>query len=188
MSLYALRYCRRPSAGHLLAVVTDLHPCGPGSGCRIVPGVADRRNLLLIFAGLLFAAFLDACTRGLAFVVPIARPWRLAIVCVLLALGSAWLLAWSSYSLIGQADSLVRLIGEQLRVLRGELRSLGITPPPGAEGPHTLGQLLLPDPGVLFGHAYTAFNLATGLLGTAVVVIFIGLFAAADPEATEGAR
>jgi hypothetical protein len=125
-------------------------------------------TLLLIFAGLLFAAFLDACTRGLAFVVPIARPWRLAIVCVLLALGSAWLLAWSSYSLIGQADSLVRLIGEQLRVLRGELRSLGITPPPGAEGPRTLGQLLLPDPGVLFGHAYTAFNLATGLLGTAV--------------------
>jgi predicted PurR-regulated permease PerM len=140
-------------------------------------------TLLLIFAGLLFAAFLDACTRGLAFVVPIARPWRLAIVCVLLALGSAWLLAWSSYSLIGQADSLVRLIGEQLRVLRGELRSLGITPPPGAEGPRTLGQLLLPDPGVLFGHAYTAFNLATGLLGTAVVVVFIGLFAAADPEA-----
>jgi predicted PurR-regulated permease PerM len=139
-------------------------------------------TLLLIFGGLLFAALLDACTRGLAFVVPIARPWRLAIVCVLLALGSAWLLVWSSYSLIEQADSLVRLIGEQLRILRGELRSLGITPPPGTEGPRTLGQLLLPDPGVLFGHAYTAFNLATGLLGTAVVVIFIGLFAAADPE------
>jgi predicted PurR-regulated permease PerM len=138
--------------------------------------------LLLIFAGLLVAALLDACTRGLARVLPVGRVWRLAIVCALIALGTAWLLLWSGYNLVQQANSLVRLVGEQLHVLRGELRSMGVTPPPSPEGPHTLAQLLLPDPETLFGHAYSAFSLASGLLGDVVVVVFIGLFAAASPE------
>ncbi|HEX2527348.1 MAG TPA: AI-2E family transporter [Geminicoccus sp.] len=139
-------------------------------------------TLLLIFAGLLFAVLLDACTRGLAYLLPIGRSWRLAIVCILLTVGIAWLLVWSSTNLVGQADSLIRLIAEQLRVLRGELRSMGITPPPSPDGPRTLTQLLFPDPGALFGHAYSAFNLASGLLGNLVVVAFIGLFTAASPE------
>jgi predicted PurR-regulated permease PerM len=138
-------------------------------------------TLLLIFAGLLFGALLDACARGLAFVLPVGRAWRLAVVCALIALGTAWLLVWGGTSLVGQADGLIRLIGEQLRVLRGELRSLGIAPPPGPGGPRTLAQLLFPDPGALFGTAYSAFNLASGLLGNIVVVAFIGLFAAASP-------
>lgn len=138
-------------------------------------------SLLLIFAGLLFAALLDACVRGLGRVLPIGRGWRLAAVCTLLALGTAWLAAWGGYSLAEQADSLIGLIGEQLRALRGGLRAIGIAPPPGAGGPRNLLQLLLPDPGTLFGQAYSAFNVASGLLGNAVVVFFVGLFAAADP-------
>ena len=139
-------------------------------------------TLLLIFAGLLFGALLDACTRGLAAVAPIGRPWRLAVVCLLLALGTTWLLLWSGANLVGQADSLIQLIGEQLHVLRGELRSLGIAPPASAEGPRTLAQILFPNPGALFGTAYSAFNVASGLLGNLVVVVFIGLFTAIAPE------
>jgi predicted PurR-regulated permease PerM len=138
--------------------------------------------LLLVFAGLLFGALLDACTRGLASVLPIGRAWRLATVCLLLALATVWLLVWSGANLVGQADSLIQLIGEQLRVLRGELRSLGIAPPPSSEGPRTLAQLLFPNPGALFGTAYSAFNVASGLLGNVVVVVFIGLFTAIAPE------
>jgi predicted PurR-regulated permease PerM len=137
--------------------------------------------LLLIFAGLLFGAFLDACTRGLARVLPVGRGWRLGIVCTLLVFGTAWLLAWSGYNLIGQAESLIELIGDQLRALRSGLRAIGIAPQSGSGEPRTLLQLLLPDPGALFGGAYSAFNAASGLLGNAVVVFFIGLFAAADP-------
>ena len=73
------------------------------------------------------------------------------------------------------------LIGEQLRALRGGLRAMGVTPPPGDGEPRTLLQTLLPDPGALFGQAYSAFSAASGLLGNAVVVFFVGLFAAADP-------
>lgn len=139
-------------------------------------------TLLVIFAGLLFAALLDACTRGLAYLLPIGRPWRLALVCALLTVGTVGLLLWGGYTLVQQADSLVALITDQWRVLRGGLRSMGLAPPPGEEGPRTLAQVLLPDPGALFGQAYTAFNLASGLLGNAVLVVFIGLFAAASPQ------
>jgi predicted PurR-regulated permease PerM len=139
-------------------------------------------TLLLIFAGLLFGALLDACTRGLATVLPIGRAWRLTIVCIIIALGTAWLLVWSGTNLVEQADSLARLIGDQLRMLRGELRSMGIAPPQSAEGPRSLAQILFPNPGALFGTAFSAFNLASGLLGSIVVVVFIGLFMAASPQ------
>jgi predicted PurR-regulated permease PerM len=139
-------------------------------------------TLLLIFAGLLFGAFLDAATRGLGLVLPVGRGWRFALVCALLAAGAAWLVAWGGYALAAQADGLIDIIQNQLRALRGELRAAGITPPQGSgEGPHTLARLLLPDPSTLFGTAYSAFSLASGLLGNAIVVIFVGLFAGADP-------
>jgi predicted PurR-regulated permease PerM len=107
---------------------------------------------------------------------------RLAIVCALIVVGATWLLVWGGTNLIDQADSLIQLIGDQLRRLRGELRSMGIAPPPSPEGPRTLAQLLLPDPSALFGHAFTAFNLASGILGNVVLIAFIALFTAASPE------
>lgn len=139
-------------------------------------------TLLLLFAGLLFAALLDAATRGLAYVLPVGRGWRLALVCALLTLVAASLAVWGGYNLVAQADGLVAVIGDQLRALRGELRDMGITPPQGSDGQQrTLAQVLLPDPSTLFGTAYSAFSLASGLLGNAIVVVFVGLFAAADP-------
>ncbi|MBD0271201.1 MAG: hypothetical protein ICV73_04655 [Acetobacteraceae bacterium] len=53
-------------------------------------------TLLLLFAGLLFGAFLDAATRGLAYLLPVGRSLRLALVCALLAAAVAWLLAWAA--------------------------------------------------------------------------------------------
>lgn len=138
--------------------------------------------LLLIFAGLLLASVLDACTRGLAYLLPVGRGWRLALVCTVIVLGIPWLLVWGGYNLVEQADSLIQLIGDQLRRLRGELRSMGIAPPQSAEGPRTLAQLLLPDPSALFGHAFTAFNVASGVLGNVVLIAFIALFTAASPD------
>ena len=40
----------------------------------------SAHSLLMLFAGILFAVFLDACTRGLAHVLPVARRWRFGLV------------------------------------------------------------------------------------------------------------
>lgn len=138
-------------------------------------------TLLLVFAGLLFGALLDACTRGLGRVLPLGRGWRFALVCTLLGLGTAWLLVRGGATLVAEADGLVGLISDQAQALREGLRAWGLTPPPGGQGPRSLGQILFPDPGALFGTAYSAFSLASGTLGNAVVILFIGLFLAADP-------
>src|SRR5579871_4457597 len=41
-------------------------------------------SLLIVFAGVLFAAFLDASARALAPVLPVNRAWRLTFVLLLL--------------------------------------------------------------------------------------------------------
>ena len=45
----------------------------------------SAHSLLMLFAGILFAVFLDACTRGLGRVLPVARAWRFGLVVFVLA-------------------------------------------------------------------------------------------------------
>jgi len=45
-------------------------------------------GFLLLFAGILFAVFLDALTRALSHVLPIARGLRLTIVCIVTSLAA----------------------------------------------------------------------------------------------------
>ena len=52
-------------------------------------------SLLLLFAGILFAAFLDACTRGLARVMPLSRAWRFGLVVLVLSAIAALLIGWA---------------------------------------------------------------------------------------------
>src|SRR5262245_53702776 len=51
-------------------------------------------SLLIIFAGILLASFLDACARALGPVIPVGRAWRLtlvvAILTALIVLGVIW--------------------------------------------------------------------------------------------------
>ena len=51
-------------------------------------------SLLLLFAGILFASLLDACTRGLGHIVPMARPWRYGLVVVVFAACATLGLVW----------------------------------------------------------------------------------------------
>ena len=51
-------------------------------------------SLLIIFAGVLFASFLDACARALGPIIPIGHAWRLTLVILILTalivLGGIW--------------------------------------------------------------------------------------------------
>ncbi|MCC2653847.1 MAG: hypothetical protein K0R61_79 [Microvirga sp.] len=85
-------------------------------------------SLLLVFAGLLFAVFLDACTQGLGRVWGVSRGWRLAIVCVsLLVLGMVGI-SFGGYTVAQQADELFATVQRQLSALRREVRGTGGEP------------------------------------------------------------
>jgi len=88
-----------------------------GLAVAIALAVVLAQPLLLIIGGLVFAAILDGGTRLLGRVLPIARAWRLAIIC-LLALG---FLVWTAYfaglQLVAQAESLQIIIEVQVNRL-----------------------------------------------------------------------
>lgn len=81
-------------------------------------------GLFLVFAGLVFAAFLDAGTRGLGYLWAGARGWRLAIFALAIALLVVGGASYGGYTVVQQADELVDTVQQQLRSLRGELSDL----------------------------------------------------------------
>jgi predicted PurR-regulated permease PerM len=155
-----------------------------GAGLFLAWMAAD--TLLLIFAGLLFAALLDACTRGLTKVLPISRGWNLAIVSFTIAIVIAGLLVWSGFSIARQITALLAALNRQLHALEHGMAAMGVAPANESGGASSLGDLvrfLFPNPHQLFGEAQSAFTLALGGVGEAIIVVLIGGFVAADPTA-----
>lgn len=143
-------------------------------------------SLLLLFAGILLAALLDACTRALRSVVPLARPWRYALVVLVLGSGAVLALGWSIVRLPGQVKSLISVMDAQLSILERELAGFGIDLF-GPGGRQDLSHLL-GDPGRLFGHVHQAVSGAYGVAMGTIVVVCLGLFFAGQPAAyREGA-
>jgi predicted PurR-regulated permease PerM len=143
-------------------------------------------TLLIIFAGILLGVLLDTLTRALEPIVPLGRGARLTIVCLLIFFAFLGIVAWSGYALAREWDQLAKILSEQLKALRYEIDNLlvmqGGTASAEKNDIQTLAQLLLPDPGRLFGGARSALSAALGVIGSGIVVILIGIFAAASPE------
>jgi predicted PurR-regulated permease PerM len=141
-------------------------------------------TLFLIFAGLLFAALLDACARGLAKVLPIHRHWNLTIVCLTLAVAVTGFVVWSGLSVALQIDQFVQALNRQLQALEQSVAGLGLIPGKEHGEPATIGDLariLFANPNQLFGEAQNAFSRTIGGIGDAVIIVLIGVFVAADP-------
>jgi predicted PurR-regulated permease PerM len=92
-------------------------------------------SLFLIFAGLLFAVFLDACTRALGKVWRVSRPWRLGVVCLVLLSSVIAATSLGGYTAARQADDLFTTVEQQLRVLRGQFRSAPASDPSSRAAP-----------------------------------------------------
>jgi predicted PurR-regulated permease PerM len=153
-----------------------------GAGLFLAWTAAD--TLFLIFAGLLFAALLDACTRGLARVLPIGRGWNLAIVCLGFAVAILGLLFWSGYSIALQIDQLMQALNQGLGFLEQKMADFGFAPVGASGGSASIGDLfrfLFPNPNQLLGQAQSAFSRTLGGIGDAVIFLLIGVFVAADP-------
>ncbi|WP_366657415.1 AI-2E family transporter [Fodinicurvata sp. EGI_FJ10296] len=154
------------------------------------------KAFLLVFAGILFAAFLDALTRLLGGAVPSwGRGIRLAIVCIVLAALFLAGLAWGSAAIAMQIADLIATLREQSNEILSLIEEYGpgifgdsdtdgggtIDRRSGSDiGPSAL-QSLMPNLQGLFGPAWTAIAVAGGVIGDAAIIIFLGIFFAAQP-------
>ncbi|USU07727.1 AI-2E family transporter [Sphingomonadaceae bacterium OTU29MARTA1] len=132
--------------------------------------------LLIIFAGLVFAALLDGGVRLLGKVLPIGRGWRLLIVMLLtiaFLFGTFYL---TGVQVSAQFSQLRTTLESQANRVAGWLSSQGLMP--GASDVSGIARQALSSVGRITSWVGTAF----GALTTMFMIIVIGLFVAMDPR------
>ena len=132
--------------------------------------------LLIIFAGLVFAAMLDGGVRLLGRWLKIGRGWRLAIVCfcvVAFIVGTFWL---AGVQIAQQVTQLQVTLQGQAQRLMGLLAAHGVMP--GASNIQGILQQALGSVGKLTSYVSTAL----GALTTLFMIMVIGLFVAMEPR------
>lgn len=132
--------------------------------------------LLVIFAGMVFAAAIDGGARLLGRVLPIGRGWRITIVLLLTTAFLVWTAFFTGSQIAQQAAELPRIVETQAQVGFDWLNSHGIT-------------LQMAD---LQGLAQQALGGVTqvtkavggiiGGLGMVFLILVIGIYLAAEPQ------
>ncbi len=138
-------------------------------------------TLLYVFAGILLAVLLDAGTLGLRRLIPVGRLTRLAIVTSVLLVALAAATLWGGMRLVSEARNLFDIATRQAGVLLERLEGLGISLRSGEDGEARSLTDYLPDAAQLFGHAQSTLSAVSGLLTTSIIILFLGIFFAADP-------
>ncbi len=164
-------------------------------------------TLLLIFAGILLGVFLDGLTRGLGYVLPIGRGFRLTLASLALAAAVAGFAGLGGATIAQQGRDLGQTVSAQAGTVKDWLSQRGIDVPfpgdageagktPDADrkdaGKGGLGGFassLLKNSGSLISDATSflgpAATVVLGLfnaLGNVAVIAFLGLAFAADPR------
>jgi len=137
-------------------------------------------SLLIIFAGVLFAAFLDAAARALTPVIPLNRIWRLTLVLLLFTAVIGVGLVWGGGKLPEQTRILLKVMDAQFDVLQERLLTYGVDLL-GPEWGRDLAQWLLSDQGRFFSHAQLVLGGASSFLTGVLVIVFLGILFAFDP-------
>ncbi len=150
-----------------------------GLGLAILAVIFLAQPLLLIFAGIVFAAMLDGGTRLLGRVLPIGRGWRLLIVtlaALAFLLGTVWL---AGVQLAGQAAALRDTITLQVNRLLAWAATYGL----GVDQvrPQQVIEQAVGSLGLLTSAVSTVLGGFTNL----VMIVVIGLFIAAEPRLYE---
>ena len=138
----------------------------------------------LLFAGILFAAIIDACVRGLDKILPLKRAWLLAIVIGAILLAIAALVGFGGAYVWSQFDELQALVREQADEVAGLLSTMKDGEvEKGDSAMDVLRQALslLPGSGEGSGGPATAVQTALSALTNAVIIFFIGCFLAVEP-------
>ena len=136
-------------------------------------------SLLIIFAGILLASFLDSCALALGRVVPVSRVWRLSLVILVLTGLMVVGAIWGARKIPEQASLLIRVMETQLEILQQHLLAFGVDLF-GPEGSRDLSRWF-PDHDKLFGHAQSAVGTTASVLANTLVVVFLGLLFSFHP-------
>lgn len=135
--------------------------------------------LLLIVAGIVFAAMLDGGSRLLGRVLPIGRGWRITIVALFALLFLAGTIWYTSTELAAQAATFRQLVTQQSQRVMQWLGTMGIDA--GSVDPQQiLGQAMSG-----LGRLTSAVSTALGAVTSIVLIIVIGVFIAIEPRLYE---
>jgi predicted PurR-regulated permease PerM len=137
-------------------------------------------SLLIVFAGVLFAAFLDAGARALAPVLPLNRTLRLTLVLLLLTALTGLGIVWGAGKLPEQTQLLLRVMDTQFDVLQKHLLTYGVDLL-GPEWGRDFAQWLFSDQGRFLRHAQFVLGGASTILTATLVIVFLGILFAFDP-------
>ena len=137
-------------------------------------------SLLIVFAGVLFAAFLDAAARALVPVLPLNRALRLTLVLLLLAALTALGIVWGAGKLPEQTRLLLKVMDTQLDVLQQHLLTYGVDLL-GPEWGRDFAQWLFSDQGRFLRHAQFVVGGASTVLTGTLIIVFLGILFAFDP-------
>ncbi len=132
--------------------------------------------LLIIFAGLVFAALLDGGVRLLGRVLPIGRGWRLLIVCLATIAFLVGTFYMAGVQITEQVMQLRSTVETQAMRLSAWLSAQGLMP--GASDFSGLARQALSSVGRVTAWVGTAL----GALTTMFMIVVIGLFVAIDPR------
>lgn len=135
--------------------------------------------ILLIFAAIVMASMLDGGTRLLGRVLPIARGWRLLIVCLTLVAFMIWTLMFAGSQIADQAATLQTVVMGQIERLAAWASSHGM-------GNFQLDTKTISDNFAgTFGRVTAAVGTVIGGLTSVVMIAILGIFIAIEPRLYE---
>jgi predicted PurR-regulated permease PerM len=132
--------------------------------------------LLLIFAGVVLAAMLDGGTRLLGRVLPIARPWRLLIISILVVSFLSWAFILAGTQMVFQAEELRSTVQDQVVRIAGWAKTQGLT-----TQSFDASAITKEIAGTL-GRLTSAVSSALGALTSLAMIMVIGVFLAVEPR------
>ena len=172
-------YVERPGPAELRdpLVRTELRRASVWFGLALlIAGVILlAQPLLLIAGGLVFAIILDGGTRLLGRYLPIARGFRLAIICLLTFGFLAWVFYFAGTTFVAQFSALKLTVVAQATRAYTWAQSSGLVTggSPAAIGQQMMGSL---------GRVTSVLGSALGALTSTFLILFIGIFIASEPK------
>lgn len=151
-------------------------------GAALALLVVLARVWLLVFAGLLLAVLLSAGAEAIARRTALSRGWSLGVVLLAigLSLGAAGRVLWPSIA--AQSDELVTRLPAAWAELRGWVGDR----PLGAWILDWTGDQEMVQPTTVVTRATGALMTSVTVIGGLLVILFVGIYVAAEPELYRG--